>query len=99
MFILELTYTAPLERVEACAPEHHAWLDSHYASGIFLASGRKDPRDGAVILAVGDDRTKIEEITNSDPFSVAGVAEYTITKFVAMKTAQPLEQYKENPPS
>ncbi|MFG1796608.1 YciI family protein [Nocardia sp. NPDC049149] len=99
MFVLELTYIAPMERVDAVLSDHVAWLDAHYASGVFLASGRKEPRDGGVIIALGDDRTKMAEIAESDPFTVAGVAEYTITKFVATKTAAPLDQYRETLPS
>ncbi|MBC3841149.1 hypothetical protein GXW82_15185 [Streptacidiphilus sp. 4-A2] len=99
MFILELTYIAPLERVDAALPEHVAWLDAHYAAGVFIASGRKVPRDGGIILAVGEDRSKIEEIVSSDPFSVAGVAEYAVTEFIATKTAQPLEPYRQELPS
>jgi uncharacterized protein YciI len=99
MFILELTHTAPAERIKAAHPEHLAWLNSHFASGAFIASGPKDPRGGAIIVAVGDDRTKIEEIAKSDPFSVAGVAEYTITKFVAAKTSPALEQYRQQLPA
>ncbi|MFF7633521.1 YciI family protein [Kitasatospora sp. NPDC008050] len=97
MFILELTYIAPIERVDAALAEHNAWLDAHYASGIFLASGRKVPPDGGVIIAVGEDRAKIEEIVRSDPFTVAGVAEYTIAEFIASKTAAALESYRQQP--
>ncbi|MFG2911250.1 YciI family protein [Kitasatospora sp. NPDC048286] len=98
MFILELTYIAPLERIEAAHPEHVAWLDSNYESGVFIASGPKDPRDGAVIVAVGVDRTQIEDITRSDPYSVAGLAEYTVTNFLAMRTSPALEEYRHQPP-
>lgn len=50
MFILELTYTAPLGRIDALLSEHVAWLERGYADGAFLASGRKNPRDGGVII-------------------------------------------------
>ncbi|RSS96661.1 hypothetical protein EF903_02970 [Streptomyces sp. WAC05292] len=53
MFVMELTYIAPLEAVEEQLDAHMAWLDAHYASGVFLASGRKVPRDGGIILAAG----------------------------------------------
>ncbi|MCF3102650.1 hypothetical protein IPZ58_13790 [Streptomyces roseoverticillatus] len=99
MFVLELTYIAPIERIDAALPEHIAWLDAHYASGVFIASGRKVPRDGGVILALGDDRKKIEEITKSDPFTVAGVCEYSITEFIPTKTAPALESYRQELPS
>ncbi|MEU1784592.1 YciI family protein [Streptomyces sparsogenes] len=99
MFVLELTYTAPLDRVDAVLPDHVVWLEGHYASGDFIASGRKVPREGGVILAVGDDRARIEELVATDPFSVAGVCEYRITEFLATKTAPELEAYRQQLPS
>ncbi|MEV5238705.1 YciI family protein [Streptomyces cinnamoneus] len=99
MFVLELTYIAPIERIDAALDEHVAWLDAHMASGTFIASGRKVPRDGGIIIALGEDRAKMEEITRSDPFTVAGVCEYTVTEFVATKTAPALEQYRQQLPS
>ncbi|MCX4918159.1 YciI family protein [Streptomyces sp. NBC_00687] len=95
MFVLELTYTAPLEAVDAVLEAHVAWLDQQYAAGSFLASGRKNPRDGGVVLAVAEDRARIEEITAGDPFVTAGVCAYRVTEFVATKTAPGLERYRE----
>ncbi|MEV6996419.1 YciI family protein [Streptomyces sp. NPDC093982] len=97
MFVLELTYTAPIEAVDAVLEAHVAWLDEQYAKGHFLASGRKNPRDGGVILAVAGDRARIEEIAATDPFVVAGVCAYRITEFYATKTAPELERYRETP--
>ncbi|MGW7247314.1 YciI family protein [Streptomyces decoyicus] len=99
MFVLELTYTAPLERVDAALPEHVEWLQKEYAAGHFIAAGRKVPRDGGVILAAGTDRATVERIVAEDPFSVAGVCEYRITEFVATTTAPALEQYREQLPT
>ncbi|MFI9028138.1 YciI family protein [Streptomyces sp. NPDC053560] len=99
MFVLELTYTAPLDRVEASLDEHVAWLDRHYAAGHFLASGRKQPRDGGVILASVEDRATAERISQEDPFVTAGVCEYRITEFIATKTVPDLERYREQPPA
>ncbi|MFJ9467494.1 YciI family protein [Streptomyces caniferus] len=99
MFVLELTYTAPIERVDAVLQEHVEWLQQEYAAGHFIAAGRKVPRDGGVILAAGTDRATVERIVAEDPFSVAGVCEYRITEFVATTTAPALEQYRERLPS
>ncbi|MFH8746407.1 YciI family protein [Streptomyces rimosus] len=99
MFILELTYTAPLERVDAALPEHVEWLKRHYAAGHFLAAGRKVPRDGGVILASVPDRATAEQIVAEDPFTAAGVCDYRITEFVATTTAPELERFKEQLPS
>ena len=97
MFVLELTYTAPIEDVDAVLEAHVAWLDEQYEKGLFLASGRKNPRDGGVILAVAEDRARIEEIAATDPFVGAGVCAYRITEFAATKTAPELQQYRETP--
>ncbi len=99
MFILELTYTAPLERVDAALPDHVEWLKRHYAAGHFLAAGRKVPRDGGVILASVPDRATAERIVAEDPFTAAGVCDYRITEFVATTTAPELERFKEQLPS
>ncbi|MEV7876261.1 YciI family protein [Streptomyces microflavus] len=99
MFVLELTYTAPVERADALMREHVAWLDENYAAGVFIASGRKNPRDGGVILAVGDDRQRIEEIAAADPFAVHGVCAYRITEFIVTKTVPELAPFKQELPS
>jgi uncharacterized protein YciI len=95
MFVLELTHTAPLDAVDAVLPAHVAWLDEQYERGVFLASGRKNPRDGGVIIAVAEDRARIEEIAAGDPFVTAGVCAYRVTEFEATKTAPALEPYRE----
>ncbi|WP_030554054.1 YciI family protein [Streptomyces exfoliatus] len=99
MFVLELTYTAPVERADALLGAHVEWLDAQYAAGVFIASGRKNPRDGGVILAAGVDRAEIERIAAADPFSVEGVCAYRITEFHATKTAAELATYREQLPS
>ncbi|MGW2559290.1 YciI family protein [Streptomyces sp. NPDC001514] len=99
MFVLELTYTAPVERVDELLAAHVAWLDTLYEDGVVIASGRKNPRDGGVLLAVGDDRARIEEIAAADPFVTGGVCTYRITEFIATKTAPALEPYKQQLPS
>ncbi|MDD9379964.1 YciI family protein [Streptomyces sp. ZAF1911] len=97
MFVMELTYTAPVEAVEEEMDAHIAWLDGYYAAGIFLASGRKVPRDGGVILAGGVSRAEIEKIVAGDPFAVAGVCSYRITEFLATKTSADLATVRESP--
>ncbi|MEV6117059.1 YciI family protein [Streptomyces sp. NPDC052109] len=97
MFVLELTYTAPLDAVDALLPDHVAWLERQYERGCFLASGRKDPRDGGVILAVAESPARIEEVVAGDPFLVGGVCTYRITEFVATKTAPELARHRQTP--
>jgi uncharacterized protein YciI len=87
MFVLLLTYTKPLDDVDALMREHVKWLRRHYAAGRFVVSGRRIPRTGGVILARGDDRAEIEEIAASDPFVTGGVATCEVIQFRASQTA------------
>ena len=64
VFIIELTYTADLARIDASMRAHMQFINAHYASGHFVVSGRKIPRDGGIILAVGKDRAEIEAIAS-----------------------------------
>ncbi|MFK4068423.1 YciI family protein [Streptomyces sp. NPDC029674] len=99
MFILELTYTAPVSAVDEQLAAHVDWLDQQYEAGVFIASGRKNPRDGGVIIAVAESRARIEELVATDPFTTAGVCEYRITEFFATKTAPALAPYREQLPA
>ncbi|BAU87224.1 YCII-related protein [Streptomyces laurentii] len=99
MFVLELTYTAPIERIDELIPAHRTWLEARYAEGVFLASGRKEPREGGVILAGGVGRSEIEMIVATDPFSVAGVCTYRIMEFLATKTVKELAPFRDELPA
>jgi uncharacterized protein YciI len=83
MFILELTYTAPLDRIDAAMKAHMRWLNAQYAAGHFLVSGRKIPRDGGVILATGPNRDAVEAIAHEDPFVTQGLATVRVIEFCA----------------
>jgi uncharacterized protein YciI len=87
MFVLLLTYSSPLEEVDALMREHVAWLKEQYAAGRFVVSGRRVPRTGGVILARGDDREEIERIAARDPFVAGGVATCEVIQFRASQTA------------
>jgi uncharacterized protein YciI len=87
MFVLVLTYTKPLEEVDALMRDHMAWLNAGYRDGHFLVSGRQIPRTGGVILAGGDDREAIEALAAADPFVREGVAKVDVIQFRASQSA------------
>jgi uncharacterized protein YciI len=87
MFVIELIYTAPLTRIDAHMAAHVRFLKKYYASGNFLVSGRKIPRDGGIILAVGESRQEIQTIIQEDPFHRHGLAEFRIIEFRASQRA------------
>jgi uncharacterized protein YciI len=87
MFVIELIYKAALAEIDAHMRAHVRFLDKYYASGNFLVSGRKIPRDGGIILAVGEDRQQIEAIVKEDPFYAKGLADFRIIEFRASQRA------------
>ena len=90
MFVIELIYKADLAQIDAHMKPHMAYLDKHYAAGTFVASGRKIPRDGGIILAVAEDRTALEAIVKADPFVALGLADYRIIEFRTSQRAKDL---------
>jgi uncharacterized protein YciI len=91
MFVIELKYTAELVKIDARMKAHVAFLQKYYAAGTFLVSGRKIPRDGGIILAVGKDRAAIETIVAEDPFVAEGLATYRIVEFRASQRAADIQ--------
>lgn len=88
MFVLILTYKAPIEKVIELLEEHNAYLDKHYATGRFIASGPQVPRIGGVILCKADSRQEVEDIIKEDPFNA--VADYRIIEFEVNKSIEGL---------
>ena len=95
MFVVSLTYTNGIEKVNQHLEEHRRYLDEHYAKGHFIASGRKEPRTGGVILAQGMTRAELEEMITFDPFYRTQAASYEITEFVPSKTSEQLNFLQE----
>ena len=90
MFVIELIYKAPLAQIDAHMAAHMKYLKKYYASGTFVVSGRKIPREGGVILAVADSRERIEAIAAEDPFVARGLSEFRVIEFRASQRAADL---------
>jgi uncharacterized protein YciI len=97
MFIIELTYKAPLAEIDAAMKPHMAFLRKHYDAGTFLVSGRKVPRDGGIILALGKSREAVEAIMREDPFCARGLAEFRVIEFRASQRADDMPKRVEGP--
>ena len=92
MFIIELNYKTALQQIDAHMKPHMAFLNKHYASGHFLVSGRRTPRDGGIILAVGKSREEIEAIAAQDPFCQKGLADFRVIEFRVSQRAEDIEK-------
>ena len=87
MFIVTLTYLKPVEEIDALMNEHVAWLKRHYEDGLFVASGRRVPRVGGVILARSGDEPALRAALAADPFAVHGAARFDVVEFAPSMTA------------
>lgn len=91
MFIIELIYKAELAEIDASMRPHMAYLKKHYAAGTFLMSGRKVPREGGIIVALGQSREQVEAIVKEDPFVARGLAEFRIIEFRVSQRAESID--------
>lgn len=81
MFIVQITYTVPLETVDKHLPAHVEWLHEHEAAGHFVVYGRLVPRSGGVIVADLPSREALDEILYEDPFMKHAVGTYQVLQF------------------
>lgn len=89
MYIVSLTYHHPIEEVESHLEGHIAWLKHYFQTGSFIASGRKNPRTGGVILVKDMERTELDAILAEDPF--VAVANYEVTNVALTTTSAGFE--------
>ncbi|AHM74454.1 YciI family protein [Yersinia hibernica] len=92
MFVVSLTYHQPLDIVEPLTESHKEWLKKYYAQGVFIASGRKVPRTGGIILAKSIERAMLDKILAEDPFNA--VANYSVTEFIPSMAIESVEALK-----
>lgn len=91
MFIVILTYKVSLEEIEAHLENHITYLKKQYKAGNFLASGRKVPRSGGVILAKTAEKSELELILQQDPFKQNNLADYELIEFSPSMTCKELD--------
>lgn len=85
MFAVILEYKKPMEDVERHTVEHRAFLDTYYAEGVLMMSGRQTSGKGGVIIANAPDRQQLEAIFAKDPFNREGIADYHYYEFTPNK--------------
>ncbi len=91
MFVISITYVCDISEIEKHLGDHIHYLEKQYSKGIFLASGRKVPRTGGVILAKIESRDKLDQIIAEDPFKKHALANYEVIEFIPTKTSIELE--------
>ncbi|MEM9919890.1 MAG: YciI family protein [Bacteroidota bacterium] len=95
MFVIELTYKVALEKVDEYLEAHIDYLKQQYADKTFIASGRKIPRTGGMILSKINSKEELLEILAKDPFKMNDLADYKIVEFIPSMTSKEFEVLKE----
>jgi len=90
MYIISLTYKVDTETVDKYLNDHVEYLKEQYSLGNFLASGRKVPRTGGIILSNINNLNTLEEVLKADPFNKNEIADYNITEFIPSMTCKDL---------
>ena len=96
MFIVELTYKAPLTEVDKYLQAHREFLDYYYKQGLLLVSGPLKPRTGGIIIALTKDRSYLESILEQDPYHLAEIADFKLLEFTPVKHRDELKDIIQN---
>lgn len=93
MFIINLTYQKSTDDIDRILPQHIIYLEKYYSKGIFICSGRKDPRNGGIILCRSKNQAEAQQILQEDPFYINKIATYEIINFIPSRYADGFEPF------
>ena len=96
MFIIQLTFKAPIAEVNKYVSAHREFLDYYYKQGLLIASGPMVPRTGGIIIATGKDRAAVEALFKKDPYALAELADYQFIEFTPVKHCEALKDLIQN---
>jgi uncharacterized protein YciI len=96
MFLILVTYTTPIEEIDAHLVAHREYLDEGYRNNCFVVSGPRNPRSGGIIISQLTDRSQLEALLTNDPFHIQGVATYEVIEFTPVKYHQDFAKLLKN---
>lgn len=92
-FVVEITYIAPIDAIDAALADHRAFLTTGYEGGVLLCSGPQEPRTGAFLIARAATRDDLALFLRNDPFQTRNLAKYRIVEFTPVKHQGLLEAW------
>lgn len=93
MYLLILSYKKGLDAVEKYLDLHKVYLDKYYQLGNFIASGRRNPRVGGVIISKANSIDEVQAIIREDPFHKFEIADYEIIEFEPSKYVEGFDKF------
>ena len=97
MFIILVNYKVSIAEIEKNLVPHVEFLKKQYKAGNFIASGRRVPRTGGIILSNMKDKSLLEEVLNQDPFKINDLADFEVIEFLPTTTNKQLSFLMEAP--
>lgn len=84
-FLVEITYTADLSKIDEVLSDHRAFLQTGYDKGMILCSGPMNPRTGGVLITRAESDIDIKEFLSHDPYNINNLVEYRVVEFNPVK--------------
>jgi uncharacterized protein YciI len=95
-YVIEIIYTASIEKIEEIRQEHRNFLKSGYDKKVILMSGPQVPRIGGMIIARSESMEVITEFFKNDPYQINGLAEYKYIEFKPVNFQKFLNDWLQN---
>ncbi|MEY7972343.1 YciI family protein [Saccharomonospora xinjiangensis] len=95
MYVVLLTYTAPLPEIDYALPDHAEWLSRQFELGRLLASGRRADHRGEVLLSRPMSLGTLEAALAGDPLLLRHLAHHEVIEFSATRTGPELRAINE----
>ena len=77
-----------MSEVDRHIEAHKLFLKKYYTTKNFICSGRKNPRNGGIIIASFTSLDDVNKAIEEDPFFINDIANYSITEFIPSKNAK-----------
>jgi uncharacterized protein YciI len=84
-FLMEITYTIPVEEIGEVVAEHLVFLQIGYDRGWILLSGPQNPRRGEILLARALTLLDLQRYFQEDVLWRRGLARYRFVDFEPVK--------------
>ncbi len=94
-FVIDITYTAPIERIDENLKSHREFLQTGYDQNLLLMSGPQNPRTGGVIIARANSLEDLKAFFKNDPYQIKDLASYRFIEFSPVKHAKLVESWIE----
>lgn len=94
-FLVDITYTAPIEEIEKTVKEHREFLQTGYDKGMLLCSGPKNLKAGGIVIARAISEDSLKVFFADDPYKLKNLVHYDFVEFNPIKHQNFLIQWVE----